>query len=85
MKPKLYLETSIISYLTARLSSDYLVSTRQRENAVGHAPALRERDAGASRRHSHAGAWKREKKLRHWSPKLQLWQRRLTLTNLVQI
>jgi len=61
MKPKLYLETSIISYLTARLSSDYLVSTRQRENAVGHAPALRERDAGASRRHSHAGAWKREK------------------------
>ncbi len=25
-----------------------------------HAPALRERDAGASRLHSHAGAWERE-------------------------
>jgi len=24
-------------------------------------------------------------KLRRWSPKFQLWQRRLTLTNLVQI
>jgi len=31
----------------------------------------------------HAGAWEREK-LRRWSPKLQLWQRRLTLANLVQ-
>jgi len=40
-----------------------LVPTRQRGNAVSHAPALRERDAGASRRHSHAGAWERDKSI----------------------
>jgi len=38
----------------------FLVSTRQRGNAVSNAPTLRERDAGASRRHSHAGAWEQE-------------------------
>ncbi len=30
---------------------------RRRGNVVGHAPAWREMDAGASRLHSHAGAW----------------------------
>jgi len=30
MKPKLYLETSIISYLTARLSSDLIVAAHQK-------------------------------------------------------
>jgi len=38
----------------------FLVPTRQRGNAVSNAPTLRERDAGASQRHSHAGAWERE-------------------------
>jgi len=39
---------------------------------------------GASPRHSHAERGN-EQRLRRWSPNLQIWQRRLTLANLVQI
>jgi len=54
--------TRFDNFLKVVKSKFFLVPTRQRGNAVGNAPALRERDAGASRRHSHAGAWEREKK-----------------------
>ncbi len=48
------------------LRRTFFVLTRRRGNVVGHAPAWREMDAGASRLHSHAGgAWEREEPFLH--------------------
>jgi hypothetical protein len=55
-------------YILSCLNQDFLVPTRQRGNPYRDAPAshLCERDAGASKRHSHAGAWEREN---FWFPR----------------
>jgi len=47
------------------LRRTFFVLTRRRGNVVGHAPAWREMDAGASRLHFHAGAWEREEPFPH--------------------
>ncbi len=44
----------------AKMTYFSLVPTRPRGNAVGNAPAWRERDAGAEAPHSLAGAWERD-------------------------